>query len=317
MKCREYGATPRLYRCFRRPAIGAVPADIRARSVLMRRRCAAGAVCIPRWPAAAPTIPTCGVSRLAAVERPRRRCSPMTLLVRIVEAAPHKGGQFFAAVHAHRGFGRQAASLRHRGSSACSGRSRAPRRKPPVRSCSARRGWKTSCRRRSRWWRSPTSRQARRWYRRAELEAKDEARGMGIRIAQFCRRCHATPLRSNSPGHFIESMRMARHNHQPQSRMIGGQRLKRVNANCSSGDCVLPARKTTSSSPNPASFFKRLRQQIAAIGRRAVEFQRAGVCTRPWRHAQQPESLGILFVLRRDSIDFRRAPAAAIAPTRR
>ena len=72
---------------------------------------------------------------------------------------------------------------------------------------------------------------------------------------------------------------------------------------CSSGSCVLPARKTMSSSAMPASCAEGGGARIVAVGLGAVVLQRAGDVDALGRCAERAEALGRLVVLGGDEID--------------
>ena len=136
-----------------------------------------------------------------------------------------------------------------RENSASPGRTKPPRRKRPARSCSGRRG-RSGCRRRRRSWPCPTTPATRRPDRPEHAGAADWPRLAPL--SNSLRRRQGSPLLASICRHALESLGMPRHEHQFQPRILWPSMAKRSSASCSSGSCVLPARKTMSSGAMPA-----------------------------------------------------------------
>ena len=86
----------------------------------------------------------------------------------------------------------------------------------------------------------------------------------------------------------------------------GARRRKISTAICSSGSCVLPARKTMSSSAMPASW-RALRARIVAIGLGAVVLERAGDDDAIGGAPRCAKPLGRFLVLGGDEVDLPQA----------
>ena len=164
---------------------------------------------------------------------------------------------------------------RRRENSRCWGRTRRRRRRRRARSCSGRRGW-SGCRRRRRFVPCPTSGPARRRHRRGGCAGDRGLRSVGTRAelasgvarrrrgGRAARRLRRTARDGGGRGSAAAA----------ETRATVARR--RDSASDSSGSCVLPARKTTSSGVDAGEAGQSLRLGGVAIGASAVEFDRAG-----------------------------------------
>ena len=130
----------------------------------------------------------------------------------------------------------------------------------------------------------------------------------GGRIASSLRRCQGMPesssnfaTASNRSG--CRGTRISRN-----CGCCGDKRRKISTAICSSGSCVLPARKTMSSSAMPASWRSATVRELWRSVCAPSYFSEPVTSHAIGRCAERPKSLGRLVVLCRDEIDLRKQP---------